>query len=53
MLGLVLKKRHVVCDMAADGYEAIEIIKADPEKQDIILMDYTMPGMVRKKLATI
>jgi len=39
------KNLNIVCDFANDGAEAVEIIKTNQNKYDLVLMDVQMPEM--------
>jgi CheY-like chemotaxis protein len=45
MLQLLLQKKGMVCDMAVDGVDALEIVEKNPGKFDLIFMDNMMPNM--------
>jgi len=39
----ILERKNVVCQVAADGYQALEMLKATVF--DVVLMDVNMPGI--------
>ena len=48
LLHRLLMSRDVLCDEACDGVEAVEKVQANPDCYDFIIMDNTMPNMVRR-----
>jgi PAS domain S-box len=45
ILAVVLEKTGVILEFAKNGKIAVEMVTADPEKYDLILMDVNMPEM--------
>ena len=46
ILKMLLTKAEVEVDLAEDGLEAVEIVRSNPHKYDIIFLDNLMPKMV-------
>ena len=45
MLVMLIKKKKLVCQMAEDGQQAIDIIMQDMEAHKLIFMDNLMPNL--------
>ena len=43
---MLLKNRGILVEVAADGEEAVEMVKKKSYDFDMIFMDYEMPRMV-------
>ena len=46
ILKMLLTKAEVEVDLAEDGLEAVEVVRSNPRKYDIIFLDNLMPKMV-------
>jgi CheY-like chemotaxis protein len=50
MLAMLLRGRNIQCDIADNGLEALNMVKANGNIYDLIFMDFTMPVMVREAM---
>ena len=47
MLKMLLRRKNVACDEAANGSEGVEMVRKNGvDAYDLIFMDFTMPIMV-------
>jgi CheY-like chemotaxis protein len=45
MVGRLLERRGHVIKAAESGEEGLELLRADPQSHDMVLVDFNMPGL--------
>ena len=53
MLNHLLKRREVRCEIASDGHGALQLVRATPDKFDVVFVDVMMASNMPFKLLSL